>query len=174
MSTKFLYALTLTICGAVFNLLMYFTGLQTEKLAVGQYVQWFGFVIMFVVLFLGIKAVRDEAPEKGLSYGRGLGSGVLISLYSGLMSSVYSFIHFKFVNTEFADYQIAFIRPKWEAAGLAEAQMDQAEKMTRAMMGPVAQAIMTPIIVVLFGLIMSLIIAAILKRPAPDETKVAA
>ena len=56
MSTKFLYALTLTICGAVFNLLLYFTGLQTEKLATGQYVQWLGFVIMFVVLFLGIKA----------------------------------------------------------------------------------------------------------------------
>jgi hypothetical protein len=171
MSTKFTYALILTICGAVFNLLMYFTGLQTEKLAVGQYVQWLGFVMMFVILFLGTKAVRDEAPEKGMSYGRGLGTGVLISLYSGLMSSVYSFIHFKFVNTEFADYQIALIRPKWEAAGLGEAQMDQAEKFTRAMMGPVAQAVMTPIFVVLFGLLCALIIAAILKRPAAEAPK---
>jgi hypothetical protein len=173
MSTKFLYALTLTICGAVFNLLMYFTGLQTEKLAVGQYVQWLGLVMMFVVLFLGVKAVRDEAPEKGMTYGRGLGTGVLISLYSGLMSSVYSFIHFKFVNTEFADYQIAMIRQKWEAAGMGEAQMAQAEKFTRAMMGPVAQAIMTPIFAVIIGLICSLIIAAIVKRPAPDELKAA-
>jgi ABC-type sugar transport system permease subunit len=173
MSTKFLYALTLTICGAVFNLLMYFTGFQTEKLATGQYFQWLGFVMMFVVLFLGIKAVRDEAPEKGLSYGRGVGTGTLISLYSGLMSSVYSFIHFKFVNTEFADYQLALIRQKWEAAGMAEAQMDQAEKFTRAMMSPVVQAILTPIFAVIIGLICSLIISAILKRPAPDEIKAA-
>jgi len=108
-----------------------------------------------------------------MSYGRGVGTGTLISLYSGLMSSVYSFIHFKFVNPEFADYQLALIRPKWEAAGMGEAQMDQAEKMTRAMMGPVAQAIMTPIFVVIFGLILSLIIAAILKRPASDQVKVA-
>ena len=35
MSTKFIYALILTVCGAIFNLLMYFTGLQTEKLATG-------------------------------------------------------------------------------------------------------------------------------------------
>lgn len=173
MSTKFIYALTLTISGALLNLLLYFTGFQTEKLATGQYLNWLGFVIMFAVLWLGIKAVRDEAPEKGMSYGRGVGTGTLISLYSGLMSSVYSFIHFKFVNPEFADYQLALIRPKWEAAGMPEAQMEQAEKMTRAMMGPVAQAIMTPIFVVLFGLILSLIIAAILKRPAPDQIKAA-
>jgi ABC-type sugar transport system permease subunit len=173
MSTKFIYALTLTICGALLNLLLYFTGFQTEKLATGQYFQWLGFVMMFAILWLGIKAVRDEAPEKGMSYGRGVGTGTLISLYSGLMSSVYSFIHFKFVNPEFADYQLALIRPKWEAAGMAEAQMEQAEKMTRAMMGPVAQAILTPIMVVIFGLILSLIIAAILKRPAPDQIKAA-
>lgn len=173
MSTKFVYALILTLCGALLNLLLFFTGFQTEKLATGQYFQWLGFVIMFTVLWLGIKAVREEIPEKGLSYGRGVGTGVLIALYSGLMSSVYSFIHFKFVNTEFADYQLALIRTKWEAAGMGEAQMDQAEKMTRAMMGPVTQAIMTPVVVVVFGLICSLIIAAFLKRPAPDEVKAA-
>ncbi len=173
MSTKFIYALILTICGALLNLLLFFTGFQTEKLATGQYFQWLGFVMMFAILWLGIKAVRDEAPEKGMSYGRGVGTGTLISLYSGLMSSIYSFIHFKFVNPQFADYQLALIRPKWEAAGMPEAQMDQAEKVTRAMMGPVAQAIMTPILVVLFGLILSLIIAAILKRPAPEQLKAA-
>ena len=174
MSTKFTYALILSICGAVFNLLMYFTGLQTEKLAVGQYVNWLGLVMMFVVLFLGTKAVRDEAPEKGMSYGRGLGTGVLISLYSGLMSAVYSFIHFKFVNTEFADYQIAMIRSKWEARGMTEVQMEQAEKVTRMFMGPGFQAVMTPIFVTVLGLICALIIAAILKRPAKDELKPAA
>lgn len=169
MSTKFTYALALTISGALLNLLLYFTGFQTEKLATGQYFQWLGFVIMFTVLWLGIKAVREESPHKAMSYGKGVGTGGLISLYSGLMSSVYSFVHFKFVNTEFADYQIALIRTKWEAAGMGEAQMDQAEKVTRAMMGPVAQAILTPVFVTIFGLICSLIIAAILKRAAPDE-----
>ena len=117
--------------------------------------------------------MRDEAPEKGMSYGRGVGAGTLISLYSGLMSAVYSFIHFKFVNPEFADYQIAMIRQKWEAAGMGEAQMAQAEKFVRVMMGPVAQAILTPVFVVIFGLICSLIIAAIVKRPAQEEIKAA-
>lgn len=166
MSTKFTYALILTVCSALFNLLMYFTGFQTEKLATGQYLNWLGVVLMVVVLSLGIKAVRDEAPEKGMSYGRGVATGTLISLYSGLMSGVYNFIHFKFVNTGFIDYQIAFIRPKWEAAGMGEAQMDQAEQFTRMLMNPALQLVMTPIVATIFGVICSLIIAAVLKRPA--------
>jgi hypothetical protein len=173
MSTKFIYALTLTMCGAVLNLLLFFTGFQTEKLATGQYFQWIGFIVMIAVLWLGIKAVREESEGKYLSYGKGVGSGVLISLYSGLMSSIYSYIHFKFVNPEFVDYQIALIRPKWEAAGLGDAQMEQAEKMTRMMMGPGVQAALTPIMAVLIGLIISLVIAAILKRNPPAEGQVA-
>jgi len=174
MSTKFIYALILTICGAIFNLLLYFTGFQTEKLATGQHLQWLGLVMMFVVLWLGIRAVRDEAPEKGMSYGRGVGTGTLIALYSGLMSSVYSFIHFKFINTEFADYQLALIRTKWEAAGLSEAKMEQAEKFTRMMMGPGVQAFMTPIFVTIAGVICALIIAAFLKRTPPGAAQTAA
>lgn len=169
MGTKFTYALILTIAGAILNLLLYFTGFQTEKLAVGQHIQWLGFVIMIAVLYLGIKAVREESPGQHMGYGKGVGTGVLISLMSGLMSAVYNFIHFKFVNTEFADYQMEIVRAKWEEAGMGAAQMEQAEGFARAMMGPVATAIMTPIMVLFFGLIFSLIIAAILKRPAPPE-----
>ena len=174
MGTKFIYALTLTICGAVLNLLLFFTGFQTEKLATGQYIQWIGFVIMFVILWLGLKAVREESEGKYLTYGKGVGSGVLISLYSGLMSAVYSFIHFKFVNPNFADYQIELIRAKWAAAGMSDAQMEKAEGFTRTMMTPVIQAIFTPIFIVIIGLIFSLIIAAFLKRNPPQEGKVSA
>ncbi|HEX2860895.1 MAG TPA: DUF4199 domain-containing protein, partial [Lacunisphaera sp.] len=132
-------------------------------------IQWLGFLVMIVVLWLGIKAEREDSPGQYLSYGRGVGTGVLISLFSGLMSSVYNFIHFKFVNTEFADYQMEIVRAKWEQAGMGAEQMEKAEGMARAMMGPVATAIITPIMALLVGLIFSLIIAAFLKRPAPTQ-----
>lgn len=164
MGTKFTYAVILTLCGAALNLLLYFTGFQTEKLAIGQHLQWLGFVIMFVVLFMGVKAVREEKPDKSLTYGQGVGAGTLIALYSSLMSAVYIWIHFSFINTEFVDYQMAIVREKWAAVGMPEAQMDQAEGMARKFMGPTAQAIITPFAGTLLGLVMSLIIAAILKQ----------
>lgn len=169
MGTKFTYALILTISSAVLNLLLYFTGYQTEKLAVGQHFQWFGVIITIVVLWLAITAVRDETPERGMSYGRAVGTGVLICLFSGLMSGVYNFIHFKFINTQYVEYQMAVVREQWAAAGMGEAQMEQMEGMTRMMSGPVAYLILTPIMAVIFGLLISLVIAAFVKRPATGE-----
>ena len=67
MSTKFTYALILTVVQAIFNLLMYFAGFQTERIATGQYFQWLGFVFIAVVLWLGIRALREEAPGQHLS-----------------------------------------------------------------------------------------------------------
>ena len=169
MSTKFTYALILTICQVVFSLIMYFLGFETEKLATGQYVQWLGFVFIISVLWLGIKAVRDEAPGQALGYGGCVGAGVLISLYAGLMSGVYRFIHLRFINTSFADYAIDFQKVKMAAKGISDAQIERAEGIMRATMGPAVQAIFTPILGVIFGLVFSLIIAAFLKRNPPEE-----
>ena len=167
MSTKFFYALVLTLATVVFQLLLFFSGFQTEKLATGQYLQWLGLVIMAVVLWLGIKAVRDEKPDRTMTYGQRVGTGVLISLYSGLMGAIYTFVHFTFINTGFADYTIALTREKWAAKGLTQAQMEGAEAITRKMLQPGVQAILGVFFAVLIGLVLSLIIAALVK-PKPQ------
>jgi hypothetical protein len=167
MSTKFFYALVLTLATIVLQLLLFFSGFQTEKLATGQYLQWLGLAIMAVVLWLGIKAVRDEKPDSTMTYGQRVGTGVLISLYAGLMGAVYTFIHFTFINTGFADFTIALTREKWAAKGLTQAQMEGAEAITRKMLQPGVQAILGVFFAVLIGLVLSLIIAALVK-PKPQ------
>lgn len=172
MGTKFTYALVLTIVMAVFSLLMFFTGYQTEKLATGKYLNYLGLPIMAFVLYLGIKAVREEKPGQYMTYGQAVGTGTVISLLSGLMSGVYTFIHFKFVNTSFADYQMEIIRNDWAKHGLSESQMEKMEPMTRIFLSPGAQLFMTPLFVTIIGLVLSLILAAFLKRPAPPGVEV--
>jgi len=174
MGTKFIYAVALTLSQAVFSLLMFFLGFQTDKLATGQYFNWVPLVINVVVLWLGIRAVREENEGKYLTYGQGVGAGTLISLFSGLMSSVYTYIHFKIINPNFFDYQVVLMREKWAEKGLSEDKMEQAEAMMRKFSGPGFYAISTPIIVLCVGVIISLIVAAILKRNPPEEGKVAA
>ena len=169
MNTKLTYAVILTVAQAVFSLLMFLLGFQTDKMAAGQNLQWLGLIISIVVLWLGIKAVREESPDKSLSYGQGVGAGTLISLYSGLLSAVYTYIHFRFINTNFFEYQQEFMRSKWAEKGMSEAQMEAAGNMMKKFSGPGITSIMVPIMAVIMGLILSLIIAAILKRaPAAD------
>ena len=168
MSTKFTYALILTICGVVFSLLMFFTGFQTEKLAIGQKIEWLRLVLTVAVLYLGVKAVREEAPGKALSYGQALGAGTLISLYATLMGSVYTYIHFKFVNPNFFTYQLNMLREQWAAKGIPDAQIDRMADMTEKWSGPGIYACVGFMIGFIVCFIISLIVAAILKR-APQE-----
>jgi hypothetical protein len=176
MSTTFTYALILTACQVVFTLILYFMGFETDKIAHLNSLSWLGLIFTIAILGFGIKAAREAAPDKSLSFGRGVAVGTLISLYAGLMSGVYRFIHLTFINPSFMDYEMDLIRQKWVAAHMSDAQMEQAEKFTRFFIGPTCSAILTPIFSVVFGVVISLILSAILKRaaPAPAEPPVAA
>ena len=164
MNTTLFYGVVLALANIVLSLISFFLGFQTEKLAQGQ---WFGllnFVAAVVVFWLGIRAVREEAADKSLTYGKGVLTGFLIALYSGLIGMVYTFIHFQFINPNFADYMIDFARQKWVAKGMGDAQMAAAEKVLRFVYAPVPVSLVTLVIALFSGLIVALILAAFLKR----------
>ncbi len=167
MNTRFFYALVWTLGTAVLMLLLFFTGFQTEKLATGKYLTYLGLLIPVVVLYLGIKAARDERPGGVMTYGQGVSAGMVISVYAALMSAVYSWFHFTFVNPRFADYTLDMVREQWAERGLTVEQVEQAERITRKMLSTPVQAIFGIFFTLLIGLVLSLIIAAMLKREKP-------
>lgn len=174
MSTTFLYALIMAIGQIVLTLVGFFLGFQTDKINQGT---WFGFVPLvyaIAVYWFALKAVRAEDAGKYLTYGKGVGTGVKIAVYSGLIGSIYAYVHFTFVNPNFTDYLIEASRVKWAAANLSDTQMEGAEKGMRMFTKPAIQACMGFIITVLLGLVISLIAAAILKRNPPEEGQVSA
>jgi Protein of unknown function (DUF4199) len=167
MGTKFFYALAWTLCTAVFMLILYFTGYQTEKLAAGKNLQYLGILIPIVVLYLGINAVRDEQPGGVLTYGQGVSAGMGISVFAGLMGAVYTWFHFTFINPRFTEYMMEVVRSQWAQRGLSAEQMDRAEGFTRTFISAPAQAIIGCVFTILIGLVLSLIVAAFLKRDKP-------
>jgi hypothetical protein len=170
MSTRLRYAVFLAASVAGLHLVLYLTGAQTDHLATGHYFMWLAQVFMVGVLWLGIRAVRAESRHQAFTYGQGVGAGVLISLYAGLLSGAYAYFHFKYVNLHFADYQLACLQPQWGASGMSADDMAKAEKLTRLLTTPTAQAVLTPIVNVCFGFLISLVLAAMLKRPAGSMT----
>ena len=164
MNTTFFYGLILAVSNIVLTLVGFFLGYQTDKIAQGRWFGFLPFIVMIVVTWLGIKAAREEAKDKSLSYGKGVSTGFLITLYASLISTVYGFIHFKYINPNFVDYQIDAVREKWAQAGLSDAQMETAEKGMRLFMSPVVMSIINFCIMLLLGLIIALILSAFLKR----------
>ena len=137
MNTTFFYGLILAVSNIVLTLVCFFLGYQTDKMAQGRWIaSLLPLVVTIIVMWLGIKAAREEAKDKSLSYGKGVGTGFLIALYAGLIGAVYTFIHFTFINPNFADYAIDMVRAKMDAGGMSDSQMEAAEKFTRLFIYP--------------------------------------
>jgi hypothetical protein len=169
-----LYALIMAIGQIVLTLVGFFLGYQTDKINQGS---WFGLVSLIyaiAVYWMGLRAIREEDAGKYLTYGKGVSTGFMIALYSGLIGSIYAYIHFTFVNPNFSDYLIEASRAKWVAAGMSDSQMDTTEKGMRLFTKPAIQAVVGFLMTIVIGVIISLITAAFLKRNPPEDGKVAA
>ncbi|HVZ65224.1 MAG TPA: DUF4199 domain-containing protein [Lacunisphaera sp.] len=172
MSTTVLYALIMAIGQIVLTLVGYFLGYQTDKINQGS---WFGVVPLvyaITIYILGIRAVREESEGKYLTYGKGVGTGMMIALYSGIIGSIYAFVHFSYINPNFTDYLVEASRVKWAAAGMSDARMDAAEKGVRLFTRPAMQAVVGFCMSIFFGLVLSLIASAFLKRNPPEAAPV--
>jgi hypothetical protein len=102
-----------------------------------------------------------------MTIGQGIGIGTLLSLISGVISSVFLFIYLKFVD----DSMLQMVRDeqieKMSQQGMDDAQIEQAMEMAGKFMGPVAILIFGIIGSVLGGLILSLIISLFTKKANP-------
>ncbi|NBR59463.1 MAG: DUF4199 domain-containing protein [Opitutaceae bacterium] len=170
MNIPLLYALIMAIGQIALTLVSFFLGYQTEQINQGT---WFGFIPLIygiAVYWFSLKSVREENAGQYLTYGQGVGAGILVALYSGLLGSLYTYIHFTWVNPNFTDYLIEASRVKWAAANLSEAQMEGAEKGVRMFTRPALQAGFGFVATLVIGLIIALILAAFLKRNPPEES----
>ncbi|WP_161554938.1 DUF4199 domain-containing protein [Ereboglobus luteus] len=174
MSTKTTYGLILAAVGIALTLVGYLLGLQTERVGstLASMFQWIGVIAGFFVIWLGVRAVRDENNDQCLTFGQGVGAGVVIVLVAALIGAVYTFVHFTFINPDYADHMMTFVEQKWADAGMNARQMEAAEKITRMFFHPGALAAMGFLSQMFFGVVSSLIVAAIVKRnpPSPAAT----
>lgn len=168
MKTTVVYGAYCAIAHAVLNLVMYFTGLQTEKLAQGRYVQWLGVVVFGTLLFLGMKEVRENKPHQALPYGGAFVTGLLIAIFGGLFSAVYTYIHFTFVNPDFPQYMDDFLRTQMQESGAPAAAIEAATKYQAIGLKPWVQAVASIFITPILGALLSLLLAIFAKRPLPE------
>jgi len=165
MNTTLFYGVVLAFVNIVLALVEFFQCFQTDRLAQGRWLWILNVAAAVVVFWLAMRAVREEAADKSLSFGKGVLTGFLVSLYSGLIGVVYSFIHLEFINPNYLDYIIDAARQKWVEAGLDDAKMAAAEKFMRFFMSPPIMSISGLIMGLISGVIIALIMAAMLKRP---------
>jgi len=170
MKTYFIYGLAMAIAGAALAMVLYLLGFHSDpsKLVAAQIIGVCGgLVIGITCITLGTKARREEIPPtEEFGYGRALGAGVMIALFAALFNIVTAYTYAKYINPEFVDVIVQAQMEKLEQKKIPPAQMESVEKMVRKFSGPEVQAASSCLGGILFGTLISLVTAALLKRPA--------
>lgn len=178
MKTCALYGIAIAVANALLILALFFLGFHSDpaKYQAAKYIGGLGGLAIGITLtILGIKARRSEIPgNEAFGYGRALGAGMQVGLVASLLSAVFNYAYFAFINAGFADIIVQDQLDKMQAKGIDGARVEKAEQFMRFMMSPGVYALQTFIGGLIFALIIALIIAAFLKRAGPAEPPVQA
>jgi len=178
MKTPLIYGLYLALSGLLLNVALYFTGFHSDvdKLTSSQWIGGgIGLVLGIVFIVLGIKARRSEVPAtEEFGYGRALGTGVMISVFSCVFGIVTNFLYMRVINPGFREVIIQAQANKWEAAGMSSDRIEKAEQMMRSPVGAILNAVFIIIFIMIINTLISLVAAAFLKRPATGDQPPAA
>lgn len=124
-------------------------------------------IISFVLTIGGlVLAMREFRTQNGsfMSYGQGLSIGALTAGISGLLSSLFSLFYTTVIDTGVMERMVETTRDKLEESGLSDEQIDQQIKFVEMFQSPGLTFALGVLGAVIFGFLLSLVIAAIMKK----------
>jgi len=143
----------------IVSLFIYIIGIQ-QNFLVSLII--YGLNIFFIVY--GTKYLRDHYQNGQITYGKALGSGVLISLFMSILVAFFIFMFFKFMAPEELEKIYAQAEENLYNQGMSEEQIEMAMQMTRKMTTPLTMAIGTILSYTFLGFIFSLITSSFIKK----------
>lgn len=146
----------------LYSTLLYTTGLFNNPSA-----SWVTIILAVVFITLAMREFR-ELNGGYLSYGEGVGLGTLTAAISGLLSATYGMIYTSFIDPTIMDQIIEANRERMEEQGqLSDEQIEAAMETMQAFQSPGITFFVGVLGAVLGGLLISLIVAAIMRRNRP-------
>ena len=143
----------------IYSVLLYVLGLSLSRV-----LGYFSFIIIIGGLYIGIKNFRDNEPSAAISYGRALGTGVLICVFLGIIGSLFTYLQFRFIDSGLAEKMIEMAEEKLYNKGIPEDMIEVQMRAMSKMFTPGLMAIFGFISYLFWGTVFSLILAAILKK----------
>lgn len=160
------------ISGGVSALLMLLSVpvINRAGFAYGHVIGYIGMVISFLFVYFGIKSYRDNVLGGHIAFGRAFGAGVLITLISSVFYVVgWQFVYHNFMPDFLDQYGAYFIESlKAKGASAVEVAQKAAEiaDFKALYANPLVQMAFSFLEPLPVGILITLISAAVLRRPA--------
>lgn len=146
--------------------IVYSTILNLIGMSQNQAVSSLSFLILIGGIIWGMRDFRSQ-NNGFMSYGQGLGIGSLISAIVGVVGSTYAMFYMQFIDTTIMQQSMDKARLDMESRGMDDSQIDQAMEITEKLMTPGMVFLIGIISYVIIGFIISLIVAAIMRKDKP-------
>jgi phosphoribulokinase len=160
----------LSVCCWV--MIEYMLGFHTTEMEIGSYTNFVALIIPVVTLYLGIKEKRDSSPKGEITISKGVYTGVVISLISALITTIFMFLYYNYINPNFISIGIAFQKQKLIERGKSEAQIAAQINQIKEMFQVSYQLIFVILSSIGTGVTISLAISALLKRSPYKPSKI--
>lgn len=156
--------------GAVLGLILAALSIVTYlfQLYENQMFGWFGNLIFIVGIVIGIKRRRESELGGYISYGEALGYGTLCALFAGIIVAFVSYIYLQFVDGSMIEYLLNNQEKAFYNSGQSSEDVESMMKNVKMMMNPGAISMIALFGYVFFGLVVSLIASAFLKKESSN------
>ncbi len=117
-----------------------------------------------------VMAVRAFRGSNGgyATFGEGFKTSFFTFLVVGVITAIWTFVNFSFIQPDFLSDMMDFQREAFETQGMDEDAIDMAMSYTAMFMSPGGMAAYLLVMSLIGGAIISAIIGAIMKKEAPE------
>ncbi|MBP1668139.1 MAG: hypothetical protein H6Q21_505 [Bacteroidetes bacterium] len=143
----------------VFSLVLYLVH-QSANQALG----YLSYVLLIAGIIIGSIAYRDKVLGGFISYKDAFVTGLLITIFAGILSSFFSFILIRYIDPSVVEQSIAKAEEKMINRGMSEDDVERAMEKTKEFMGSPLMVLIGLLSFAFIGTIISLITAAIVKK----------
>lgn len=128
-------------------------------------------LVSIVISVLGIVLALKEFKKQNagyMTYGQGLGLGIMVSIIAGIISGLFSMLYIQFIDPGVPEKLVEATMEQMASFGVDESVLDSQREEVMASFTPVKQLTSAVTNAFFSGLILSLIIAAVMKHKRPE------
>jgi hypothetical protein len=133
------------------------------------YLKWIGYAITAVLIFLAHKYFKDNG-DGFMAYPQGIGIAFWMGLISAVISSIFTYIYIKFIDSNFIEAIKNKSIEDMEAKGMSGDQIDQAMKFVEMFTNAEAMLIFGLIFGIIGAVIIGLIVSIFTQKKNPAPT----
>lgn len=163
MKRALIYGGLVALASVVWLLLEHALGFRGENIETGQYTGYVAMLFPIIGIVMAIWSAKRADPGP-FSFGDGFKLGLAVTAVSAVLGAIFFYIYVTALNPDYAQTLQAATEAQLQKQGLSGRELEQAQSMQAGLTSPAALSIFSLFGSVLVGLVVSAVVAAIMRR----------